>query len=514
MSKSFARNTVLGFSSGAAVSLAGFVANAIAARLLGPDGMGVIAYAVWCVMVAETVADLGIKLTLERFIPTLRAERRDDAVDGLIGASARVAIVSVAVACGLLLGWLYWPGRGAIGTSSSGSDVVLFGLIAGWFVCSVTGGIYLAYLRGEQRFDRFARLSALSAVIRVLATAVGAWQFGVVGALGAYFAAYSVQASHFYRLVRKRPEVERNLRRQVVRFAVAGWAATVVGGLVWGRTEIVFLEHYAGIAAVGLFAVASMLTDTAMQLPGLLLSALLPYFSEKHGLGAHEDVRRQFRLMTAVMALLMVPLCIGLAAIAPVLVPLLFGTKFADAVPVAMLLLLGAAVTTVGAATIKLINSTGKNGVLLASNASGLVCTISLGFLVIPHFGMMGAAWSRIAVQVLIVAAETWYVTRRLGYQFPLRALGAIALAATLQGVAAYGLVIKLGGVSSILLAVPVAVVVYLIALRVFAVLPAIEPTLVDSILERAPRRAARSLTWILKFVSPNTGSTPRGERR
>ena len=37
MSPNFVRNTLLGFSSGAAVALAGFIGNAITARILGPD---------------------------------------------------------------------------------------------------------------------------------------------------------------------------------------------------------------------------------------------------------------------------------------------------------------------------------------------------------------------------------------------------------------------------------------------------------------------------------------------
>lgn len=52
MSPSFLRNTILGFSSGAAVALAGFIGNAITARLLGPDNLGILAYVVFCVKIA------------------------------------------------------------------------------------------------------------------------------------------------------------------------------------------------------------------------------------------------------------------------------------------------------------------------------------------------------------------------------------------------------------------------------------------------------------------------------
>jgi O-antigen/teichoic acid export membrane protein len=60
MPGAFVRNTFFGFVSGGATLLSGFVGSVIATRLLGPEGTGVLAYAVWCIIVAAMVADLGI----------------------------------------------------------------------------------------------------------------------------------------------------------------------------------------------------------------------------------------------------------------------------------------------------------------------------------------------------------------------------------------------------------------------------------------------------------------------
>ena len=60
MPGAFVRNTFFGFVSGGATLLSGFVGSVIATRLLGPEGTGVLAYAVWCIIVAAMVADLDI----------------------------------------------------------------------------------------------------------------------------------------------------------------------------------------------------------------------------------------------------------------------------------------------------------------------------------------------------------------------------------------------------------------------------------------------------------------------
>ena len=117
------------------------------------------------------------------------------------------------------------------------------------------------------------------------------------------------------------------------------------------------------------------------------------------------------------------------------------------------------------------------------SNGIGLIGTIALGFLLVPRFGLMGAAWSRGAVQVMVVLIETWYVTRQLGISPPYRALGAITLASVAQGAVAYFVSRKLGGAVSLLVAIPAAIVTYLVALRMLAVTRMVDPELNDRLI-------------------------------
>src|SRR5258705_9570553 len=155
MPSTFARNTFLGFIGGAAVALAGFIGTAIAARLLGPEAMGVIAYADWCVTVAATITGLGIGMVLQRFIPNLRAEGKHNDAEGLIGSTARLSVLAPIVGSLLLFCWLNWPGSSAVDVSSRAPRVVVIVLVLAWFVRFNVADVYLSYLRGEQRFDEF-----------------------------------------------------------------------------------------------------------------------------------------------------------------------------------------------------------------------------------------------------------------------------------------------------------------------------------------------------------------------
>jgi O-antigen/teichoic acid export membrane protein len=309
-------------------------------------------------------------------------------------------------------------------------------------------------------------------------------------------------------LLRKKPGMGKELRGHVVRFGLTSWSADVIGGLSYSRSLIAFIERYVGIRAVGLFSVAYSVTVMATELPSLLLSALLPYLSEQHGLDARPQMQRVHRAITGIVALLVVPACVGAAAIAPVLVPLLFGAEFADAAPIAMVMLIPAAVDVVAASTTSLIYSTGKSLIMLISNMVGLVGTILLALLLIPPLGLMGAALSRAVAHVVAIGIQIWYANAKLGFSLPYRALGAITVGAVVQGLVAYGVIIGVGGLLSLVLAIPAAMAIYVLALRVMAVLPMLEPQLLDIAVTQAPRTIRRPLFRIIRLISP--GSTGR----
>jgi O-antigen/teichoic acid export membrane protein len=244
----------------------------------------------------------------------------------------------------------------------------------------------------------------------------------------------------------------------------------------------------------------------AVQLPPLLLSALLPRFSEQQGLGAKDHMQRLYRTTTALIAMVIVPLCLGLAAVAPVLIPMLFGADYRDAVPVAYVLLIAAAISSLGVTTVYLLYSTAKTGLLVVTNGIGLVGTVILGFWLVPRYGLMGAAWSRGAVQVTVVLIETWYVTKRLDFRPPYRMLGAITLAALVQAAAAYTISVYWGGALSLLVSLPAAIVVYLVALRTLSVVSMVDPDLMNRLVNHVPAHRRALVRGVLKM--PTTTAT------
>ena len=150
------------------------------------------------------------------------------------------------------------------------------------------------------------------------------------------------------------------------------------------RMEVFFLERSWGSHAVGLFTVSLTLANLATQGPLLLTGALLPRLSGHIGRDEEAEARQVYATSVSLMGLLVFPACLGMAAIAPVLLPLMYGRDFDAAVPTATILLAASAlVATASVAAVYLI-AVERTRFLLAAAVAGAALSILAGLTIVP----------------------------------------------------------------------------------------------------------------------------------
>jgi O-antigen/teichoic acid export membrane protein len=140
----------------------------------------------------------------------------------------------------------------------------------------------------------------------------------------------------------------------------------------------------------------------------LLTAGLLPYFAENFGRGAVGEMREAYATATRVLAFVVLPTCFGLAALLPILLPMMYGRAFADAVPAATVVVLASGVGAIAFVGTTLVMAMDRSDFVFFSGLACAVLAIVTGFTVIPAFGVMGAAWSRAAIQIAAVAMGCW----------------------------------------------------------------------------------------------------------
>jgi len=102
---------------------------------------------------------------------------------------------------------------------------------------------------------------------------------------------------------------------------------------------------------------------------------------------------------------------LGLALLADWIVPLAWGERYRDSVPLLRWLCGAYGILIVITPLLLVLYPLNKLGTLLALNAISLILSVGLGWIMVPQYGVMGAAWSAMAAKtslLVIVSAVVW----------------------------------------------------------------------------------------------------------
>jgi O-antigen/teichoic acid export membrane protein len=503
----FVKNSMLGALAGGATALASFLSSIAVARALGVTETGSVAYIIWIVWMAAPFVDLGLSSAVGRFLPFLCGSGQHCVAEHLErNLAQRLAISAFAAAfCAIMLVWLVGDRSiaeflsGGVVTGASMPLVVLTILLV---VGQVLTTHSYARLRGRQEFGIAARIAGASLLLQVFAVIAGSLLFGTTGALAGYFAGMLLPSVVCLSTLYGPASIDRTLSRRVTSFALFCWGANVTSAFVWSRIELFFLERYWGMDSVAMFAVALALTQLAIQGPMLLTSAVLASLAEKRGRDDLDGMRKQFAGATRLLAALVFPVCFGTAAIIPELLPALYGGKFASAVPAAMVLVSVAALSVLSTVGTSLVQALERSDFIFASSLCGAACALAAGFLLIPEFGVMGAAFARVAIQILMIGLGCWFIVARLRCAFPMLAVLKLCLAALASAAAAFCCIRIIGHPSSIPLAIVVGGAVYLVGLRAVNAVEPGDTAFLTNLARSLPPALAEIATRLTNFVS------------
>jgi O-antigen/teichoic acid export membrane protein len=480
-----------------ATALGNVATSVVIARVLGPAGTGQVAYVLWLVVTCSVVAGLGLPACLQRYVAELHGRGRDAEADALarrvvrtvLGVSAAAAAIGVAAAFVL----------------APSAVRPLFLAVAGLFLLQCGADAYRSYLVGVQRFSRAARISLTTTVVQIAATAAGAAAFGVRGALAGAAAALLVPAALGASFALRRdgaPALEPELRTRVRTYALDTWLAALVSLAAWSRLEVAFLEPSWGEHGVAMFTTALALATLASQAPVLLAGALLPHMAERAGAGDLDNVRRTYASATRILGALVLPMCLGAAAVSPALVPFLYGGKFADAVPAAAVLCAASAIGAIASAGSSLVYAMERSRFIFLGGLVGAAMAIAGYALVIPASGPLGAACTRSVVQAAMVALGTWYILTRLKTSVPFGSLVRSTIAASLCAATAYACVAAVAGPLALAVAIPAGAAVYALAARALHALEPDDVRMIGSAVAMLPPVVRPPFAGVVRFVA------------
>ena len=360
-----------------------FVGLLLIARALGPTGRGTVAFITVASMLVAWIARFGIGEATVVFFAG-RPAARPTLLANIVLFAATAGAVGAAAVCTVLA---LVPSVRPAGLGNP--ELAALGLSV---VTATFADAGYKFVLASSRFALHARVTmatswtyaALIATIWAgfgLTPARAAFAWGSVHALRAV-----VLLSASARAVGVRaPEL--SLFADCLRFGMRAWVGSLADNLNF-RVDQVIVALIASEATLGIYAVAVNAFEVLLYLPGGAATALLPLVAGSAAPLRGERTLHAFRSVAFVTSA-------GLAVAAvsgPFLLPLVFGSAYADSVTPFLLLLPGALGAVLLAMFTNALVASSAPGLSSLGPLASLFAGVALDFVLIPPFGASGAA--------------------------------------------------------------------------------------------------------------------------
>jgi O-antigen/teichoic acid export membrane protein len=365
-------------------------------RVMSTESYGIYSVAMNYLQLFVLLALMGQDTSLMRFVPQYTVQGKWGLLRGIISKTIQVAqIVAIPLALVLAL-VIYWLSPN-LGPEKSLTFFVTLPLIP--ILCFT--GIREATLRSLKKvvYSYVPDSIVRPLVLGVLALGVSFWiqrpitapmlmALGVAAVLcSTLLGSYWLYKSLPDQVVRATPEYESNhwIKVSLPLFFISGM------NLILKRTDVLMLDILQGAASVAYYTVATRLADLAAF--GLLVVNMIaaPMISELFNKGNRQELQRIITL--AARGIFVLTLMITLVLIfGGKLLLGISGSDYTIAYPALLILLAGQVVNALSGSVGFIMTMTGYQNQAAMIVAGGAVLSILLNAILIPPFGMNGAA--------------------------------------------------------------------------------------------------------------------------
>jgi O-antigen/teichoic acid export membrane protein len=399
-----------------------FVLAIVVTRLEGARGAGVFFAAVAVFTIVSNIAELGADTGAVRYVARLQELGRGGELVRLV----TIAIVPAAAISAIAgLATVIWAQPLAnVLSRTDPHDVAAYLRILGWFIPLATvATVALAATRGFGSMRPFVLIQAIAtpALKPVLVWLAGVTGLGVTGlALGwsipealACAAAGVVLARLVGRARERAPRSTSGTVRGLVRefwsfSAPRGVAAAFQITIIW--FDLLLLSHFRAASEVGIYGAASRAVTIGTFALQAIRLAIAPQISRLLARDGRAGAQAVYQTATWWLIAVSWPLFIAFAIFGPTLLDV-FGSGF-DAGATALAILSIAMLVNLGTGNVTVVLLMGgKSSWNLLNTAVALGLNVGLNLVLIPRYGMEGAAiaWAvSIIVDNLMALAEVW----------------------------------------------------------------------------------------------------------
>lgn len=414
------------FGSKIGVTIAGFVASIVFARVLGADTLGTYFLAIAVIGWLEFASQLGVTTAIQK-----RVSEKEDSAAYFTSGGLVLVVTTTVVVISLLLAreWV---------TDYIGADIVI--LVAAMLLANIINGFANSGLRGYHRVSTAATLEFITTVVRMLLqVAFVIAGYKLVGMLVGYAIAFGIVGVLGLYLVIKEASISPPTRTHVVStldFAKYSWLGSLQTR-VSGWMDTVVLGFFVSNGLVGIYNVSWNLAIILALASQSLASALFPTLSE---LDAKDDLKSFSSILSEALryaGILCFPGIVGLAIVGPKVLRV-YGSEFPEGAKIAVLIGIFALFSSYQGQFQTALNALDRPDLAFRVNAVFVVVNITGNVVLVATIGWIGAALATTASMGVALGYGYVLINRQVDLTLQFRDIGHQVTAAIFMGLVVY----------------------------------------------------------------------------
>lgn len=214
-------------------------------------------------------------------------------------------------------------------------------------------------------------------------------------------------------------------------------ALSIVLTLIYFKIDAIFLSFMKSAADVGIYGAAYRVLEGLIFFPAMFAGIIMPMLS-RDAVNDHAHFKEVFVKSMRAIAIFAVPLTAGGILVSHSIANLIGGKEFLISGAPLQPLFIATGLIFFGNLLGRAIIALDLQKKAMFAYLFGVVLNVALNFIFIPKYSYMGAAWTTVATEFLIVAFLFWLVWDKTRVSFDTRGILKAAFAAAVMSVALY----------------------------------------------------------------------------
>lgn len=387
----------IGFTGSIIGMFLGYLTRLVIARWLGAEDYGLINLGFAAMSIATTLAMVGLPSGIKRYISYYKGQGDSSRIKGTILSGLMISFPLSIILTFLVFFNVEWISAHVFNEPDLTTILTIFALaipfwVAGQNFTLATIGFqdlrYRVYVNDvfQNVFKLLAIIIFLSLGYGVLGAAVG-WVLAIM--CMPFLSFYFLESRVFSILKTKVKAVYTSRELFLFSFPLifAG-----IAGMVTSWTDTLMLGYFATTEDVGVYNAAFPTARLLSVFLGSFGAIFMPVISELYSRNAMDDLRNTYSAVTKWIFALIVPVFLLMVLFSDWILDIMFGEEFVRGATALSILALGYLVVCIVGPTGQVLQAYGKTRVLMGLSFFGAGINVVLNYILIPVYGVNGAA--------------------------------------------------------------------------------------------------------------------------